>query len=77
MNSQSLQLPFRGINKGVAVCVTPSEYSSHMNNIRPTDVLEKRIRLGKRPGLKKWGAPTQIGALEVPVVAICTVSSVV
>ena len=76
MNSQSLQLPFRGINKGVAVCVTPSEYSSHMNNIRPTDVLEKRIRLGKRPGLKKWGGEDQIGGSEQPVVAMCVVSSI-
>jgi len=28
-------------------------------------------------GLDKWGAGTQIGAAEQPVVAMCTVSSVV
>jgi hypothetical protein len=77
MNAQSIVLPIRGINKGVAVCVVPMEYSSDMTNIRPVDTLEKRIRLGKRPGLAKWGAPTQIGGTEIPVVAVGTVSSIV
>ncbi len=76
-DAQNIPLPFRGINKGVAVCTTPMEYSSYMNNVRPFDVQEKRLRLGKRPGLKKWGAPTQVGGIELPVVAMCTVSSIV
>lgn len=50
--------------------------SGYMNNVRPTDVLEKRIRLGKRPALVKWGAGTQIGAAEQPVVAMCVVAAV-
>ena len=52
-------------------------YSEYMNNCRPQDVLEKRIRMGQRPGLEKWGAGTQIGGSEQPIVAITTVSSVV
>jgi hypothetical protein len=76
MNAQSIPLPFKGVNKGIAVAVVPMEYSSHMNNIRPSDVLEKRLRLGKRPGLKKWGEPTQIGGADQPVVAMCSVSTV-
>jgi hypothetical protein len=76
MDSKPIPLPLRGINKGVAVCYVPDEYSSDMLNVRPIDVLEKRVRLGKRPGLKKWGAGTQIGSAEQPVVCICSVSSV-
>jgi hypothetical protein len=52
-------------------------FSEYMNNVRPLDPLEKRIRIGQRPGLDKWGAGTQIGAAEQPVVAMCTVSTVV
>ena len=71
----NVPLCIKGINKGLPVNTTPSEFSSYMNNVRPTDVLEGRIRLGQRPGLKKWSA-TQIGAAEQPVVAICSVSTV-
>lgn len=47
-----------------------------MNNVRPRDVLASRLRGGQRPGLDKWGAGTQIGSAEQPVVAMCIVSSV-
>jgi hypothetical protein len=67
--SQELPIPLQGINKG--------SRSSNMNNVRPRDVLEKRIRLGQRPGLARWGSGTQIGATEQPVVAIAVVHSVV
>lgn len=73
--SINVPLPIKGINKGLPVNTTPSEYSSYMNNVRPTDVLEGRLRLGQRPGLKKW-SDTQIGGVENPVVAICSVSTV-
>lgn len=76
MNSTTINLPLKGINKGVAVCYVPTEYSSDMMNVRPVDVLDKRVRLGKRPGLKKWGAGTQIGGSSQPVVAITSVASV-
>ena len=71
-----LPLPSRGVFRGYSVDKTPAEFSDDMNNIRPIDSLEKRLRLGKRPGLKKWSA-TQIGSAENPVVSICIVSSVV
>lgn len=77
MGAQTFPLPYKGLNKGLPFTTMPSEYSSWMKNIRPRDVLEGRMRLGKRPGAAKWGAPTQIGAAEQPVVAICTVSSVI
>jgi hypothetical protein len=69
--------PVRGILKGLPPDKPQKTYSEYMNNCRPQDVLEKRIRIGQRPGLDKWGNGTQIGSAEQPVVAICTVSSVV
>ena len=75
--AQSLPIPIKGINKGLSVVSVPSEYSSNMNNVRPRDVLEGKMRLGQRPGLKKWGAGTLIGGANQPVVAICSVSKVV
>ena len=72
---QKLALPYRGINKGSAVAMAPSEYSSNMNNVRPSDVLEKKIRMGQRPGLKK-ASDSQVGGTEQPVVWIGSVASV-
>ena len=69
------QEPYRGIFKGFAVDKIPNEYSPSMNNVRPIDVLERRIRLGQRPGLEKWSTD-QIGGSEQPVVALISVSSV-
>lgn len=68
--------PYRGIFEGFSPDKTPNEYSPDMNNVRPVDVLERRIRLGQRPGLDKWSA-TRISGAEQPIVALCTVSSVV
>ncbi len=68
-------LPIKGINKGLAVSDVYQEYSPKMNNVRIKDVLASRLRLGQRPGLAKWSA-TQIGSVENPVVAICSVSTV-
>ena len=68
-----LGLPYQGINKGMGVVDTPSTYSASMNNVRPRDVLEGRLRLGQRPGLAKWSTD-QIGGAEQPVVAIISIS---
>lgn len=74
--TNELPLPIKGVFRGFSVDKVPSEFSDDMNNIRPVDSLEKRLRLGKRPGLKKWST-TQIGAAEQPVVSICIVSSII
>jgi hypothetical protein len=68
--------PIQGISKGVPVDKESPATSGDMNNVRPTDAKEKRIRIGQRPGLDKWGAGTQVGAAEQPVVAMCIVSTV-
>lgn len=71
-----LRFSYEGIDKGRALTEQPKLTASHMNNVRPRDVLDNRMRGGQRPGLDKWGAGTQIGSAEQPVVAICIVSSV-
>jgi len=71
-----IPLPIRGVFRGFSVDKVPAEFSDDMNNVRPIDSLEKHLRLGKHPGLKKWSA-TQIGSAENPVVAMATVSSVI
>jgi len=53
----------------------PSLTSGHINNVRPRDTLEKRIRIGQRPGLGKWSTD-QVGGADNPVVAVCQVTSI-
>ena len=77
MPTIEFELPLRGVSKGSSSDKPSRMSSEYMNNIRSIDVLEHKIRIGQRPALDKWGAGTQIGAAEQPVVAICTVSSVV
>ena len=73
--AQKLPLPVKGVNKGITVALTPLEYSTNINNVRPSDVLEKRIRMGQRPGLKKWSTD-RVGADNQPIVEIVAVSSI-
>lgn len=65
--------------KGVSESLDPSKQvpltSGHMNNCRPTDVLEKQIRIGQRPGLDKV-FDEQIGGLTNPIIAICVITTV-
>jgi len=70
-------LPVKGYSEAAAVDKSPPLTSGDMNNVRPTDVMERRLRIGQRPGLDKWGNGDQIGAAEQPVVAMCIVSAVV
>ena len=74
--SNVLSIPIKGINKGTPHSEVYKDYSPKMNNVRAKDVLAGRLRIGQRPGLAKWGAPTQIGSTEQPVVALCFVSSI-
>ena len=72
---QRLSLPYKGVNQGSTVSKAPSEYSTNINNVRPRDILEQRIRMGQRPGLAKWSTD-QVGGSSQPIVAICSVSSI-
>jgi hypothetical protein len=68
--------PIKGISKGLPVDKEQPTTSGYMNNVRPIDTLERRLRLGQRPGLDKWGAGVQIGAAEQPVVAMTIVAAI-
>jgi len=67
--------PIKGIFEGFAPDKIPGEYSPDMNNVRPRDVLENRIRLGQRPGLDKAYAQ-QIANSNYPVVWLGSITVV-
>lgn len=69
------KLPIKGISKGLQVENSDPLTSGYMNNVRPRDVLENRVRIGQRPGVDKWGDGDDVGSGN-PIVAMCTVSSV-
>jgi hypothetical protein len=69
-----LTFPFKGIHTGGLPSEQPGQTSPKLLNVRP--YWKGRLRGGQRPGLKKWGTGTQIGGLELPVVAMCSVSFV-
>lgn len=68
-------LPIKGVSYGFRLDKTPPMTSHYMNNVRAVDVLEKKIRVGQRPGLDKWGDGDQVGAAQA-VVAMSIISVV-
>ena len=69
-------LPIKGFAEGFSVDKAAPSTSGYMNNVRIVCVLDKKFRVRQRPAVVKWGAGTQIGGAEQPVVAMCTISSV-
>jgi len=69
--------PVKGIFRGGLSGHAPELTTEIMNNVRPRDTAEKKIRIGQRPGLAKWGAGNQVGGVEQPVVFITSVTSVI
>lgn len=67
--------PVSGLHVGFPASKQPQGTSRHLNNVRP--IYDGRACGGQRPGLKKWGEGTLVGASEQPIVAICSVSSVI
>jgi len=74
MANTDFPLPNGGYSEGSNVADTPVQYSGSMNNIRPFDSLERRFRLGQRPGMAKV-YDEQI-ASESPIVVIASISVV-
>lgn len=68
--------PIKGISKGLPVDKEPPTTSGYMNNVRCVDTLEGKLRLCQRPAVRNWGAATQIGAAEMPVVAMTIVAAI-
>jgi len=69
----NLLFPFGGEHRGGLPGNQPENTSPRCRNVRP--YYQGRLRGGQRPGLVKWGAGTQVGATEQPVVAMCVVSA--
>ncbi len=69
--------PIKGLFRGTLLGHAPELTSESMNNVRPRDSLEKRLRIGQRPGLDKWGNGDLIGGdSDFPVVALLSISTV-
>lgn len=71
-----IPLPLGGISEGVAVANEQQSTSGYMLNVRPRDVLERRIRLGQRPGMKK-AYSQQIGGGATPIVWLGSVTTII
>jgi hypothetical protein len=69
------QLPLQGLSEGLSVTSEQGMTSGYMSNCRPRDVLEKRIRIGQRPGLKK-AYSQQIGGAAEPIIWLGSVTTV-
>lgn len=68
-------LPVKGFSEGLPLDKSDQLTTGHMNNVRSYG-LDRKIKITQRPAVIKWSS-TQIGDTEQPVVAICSVSTVV
>ena len=75
MANKEFPLPILGVNYGLPVDKTPQSNSGYMNNVFPRDTLERRIRLGQRPGMDKLYSQ-QIGGVDNPIIAVIQITTV-
>ena len=73
MSNINFPFPLKGQNKNLGASVQPQLTAADMNNVRPVDTTEKRMRGGQRPGLDKWGDGDNVGN-GTPIVVILSVS---
>ncbi|MDO8303353.1 MAG: hypothetical protein Q7T18_08930 [Sedimentisphaerales bacterium] len=72
--STTFPIPKKGLYANSPASQQPLETSPHLNNVRPYDAFEGRLRLGQRPGMiRKFGQKIGSGS---PVVAICQITTV-
>lgn len=64
-----LSLPLKGVCQGFNPDQLPEMTTDYMNNVVPVDTLERRVRLGQRPGLDKVFSQ-QVGGSATPVVLV-------
>lgn len=74
MANKTFPLPIKGFSEGLDVKDSPPNTSGYMNNVIVVDVLERRLRLGQRPGVDKKYTQ-QIAGVSGPIVALCSVTS--
>lgn len=75
MAKRNFDLPIAGYSESLPVDKEQPLTSGYMDNVRPLDVSEKRLRIGQRPGLDKVFAQ-QVGASASPIVFITQVGTV-
>ena len=68
-------LPLKGYNAGYNIDSQSVDTTGDMNNVRPFDSLERKLRLGQRPGMAKV-YDEQIAGAAAPIVAIGSISVV-
>lgn len=66
-------LPIKGESVALPTDKEAQGTSGHLSNVRPTDIFERKIRIGQRPGLKKLYSE-QIGGAVAPIVALLSVT---
>lgn len=69
MALEEVILPLKGVNFSYPLDKQDAGTSGDMNNIRPFDTLERRIRIGQRPGFDKMYTQ-QIGGDAAPIVLL-------
>jgi len=69
------QPPINGVSKAMSPDQQPPMTTAYMQNVFPVDTLERRVRLGQRPGLERMYTQ-QIGGAANPIVAICKITVV-
>jgi len=62
-----IPMPIKGINYTLPDDKIQSSFSPYMLNVRAFDTLERKIRLGQRPGMDKMYSQ-QIGGTSEPIV---------
>jgi hypothetical protein len=70
-----IPLPLGGFSEGLEPSQQEQMTSGYMLNCRPRDVLEGKLRLGQRPGLKK-AYSQQIGGSSAPIVWMGSITTV-
>jgi len=73
MAVQEINLPLGGQSEGFQPDKQPVATTGYCQNIRPRDVLENKLRIGQRPGLKK-AYNQQIGGAAKPIVQILSIT---
>lgn len=69
-------LPIQGFSESLPVNVEQETTSGYMSNVSLRDVLERRLRIGQRPGLKKAYAQ-QIGGGANPIVWLGSITKAI
>lgn len=70
-----LLFPYKGKHIGFPISKQPNNTSPHLNNVRPYDTLDNRIRGGQRPGLSQKYTQ-RIGGFPNPIVELLSVTVV-